>query len=318
MQTTQNTQPPHTEAYEPDNEINLLDLLLVLLKHKKLIFWMVFITGVLAVFFSLRMPNIYRSEATLALRTDDNSSSTSIPGLGGFGGLVTGRFGIGGNKGLEKLKVTLNSRELTRRVVDKYNLMPVLFEHKWDSEKKDWIDKEKEPTIQDAWGLVLNSLLKVNINQDSSTIKVGFESKNPEFSQHVVEYYITELSNTLREEVLSDASEKKKFFNKQLESITDPLLREKIYALLAKEIERETFAKAQQYYGFLLIDPSVIPDADKKVRPRRSTICILSVFVAFFLSIFMAFIFEFTNRIKTEDQERFNALVKEIKFWKKI
>ena len=196
--------------------------------------------------------------------------------------------------------------------------MPILFEDEWDSENKKWKDEENAPTIQDTWNLILDNLLKVNIKQDSGIIALGFENNNPEFSKTVVEYYITELSNTLREEVLSDAIEKKKFFNQQLDTITDTLLREKIYVLLAKEIERETFAKAQQYYGFLLIDPPVIPDVDKKVRPLRSTICILTVFVAFFISIFLAFIFEFTNRIKTEDQERYNSLVKEIKFWKKI
>ena len=231
--------------------------------------------------------------------------------------MVAGQFGIGGSEGLEKLKVTLNSRELTRRVVEKYEIMPNLFKDSWDFEKKKWVDEENQPTIQDAYKLILNSLLSVNINQDSGTITIGFEDKSPAFSKIMVEYYTTELSNALREEVLSDAGEKKKFFNKQLELITDTLLREKIYNLLAKEIERETFAKAQIYYGFTLIDPPIVPDMDKKVAPTRAVICILTVLVAFFFSILIAFIIEIIHRIKNEDSNRYNLILKEIRFFKK-
>ena len=319
MQTTKNTQPPIPEAYDPDDEINLLDLLLVLLKHKKLIFFTVFAAGLIAVIITLMMPNIYRSEATLALRTEDNTDSINgLSALGGLGGIVAGQFGLGGNEALEKLNVTLNSRELTKRVIEKYDLMPILFEDEWDTDKKKWEDEEAHPTIQDGWELIFDKMLSVSTEEDSSTIRVGFEYEKPEFSKAMVEYYTTELSEKLREEILLDAGEKKKFFEQQLETITDSLLKEKIYALLAKEIEKETFAKAQEYYGFLLIDPPVVPDTDKKVKPKRAIICILSVFFAFVSSIFLTFIFELTNNIKTEDQERYNALVKEIKFWKKI
>ncbi|MFZ3116502.1 MAG: Wzz/FepE/Etk N-terminal domain-containing protein, partial [Syntrophales bacterium] len=49
-----------------EDEINLLDLLIVLLKHKKMIVSVVFLAGVLAVVMSLMMTNIYRSESVLA------------------------------------------------------------------------------------------------------------------------------------------------------------------------------------------------------------------------------------------------------------
>jgi uncharacterized protein involved in exopolysaccharide biosynthesis len=308
---------PPTPCYEED-EINLLDLFLVLLKHKKLIFWSVFTASVLAVAISLMLPNIYRSEATLALRPEDKSGAMdALSGLGGLGGMVAGQLGIGGSEGLQKLNVALSSRELTRRVVEKNNLMPVFFEDNWDPEQKKWIDEENIPTIQDAWDLILKDLLSITVQDDSSTLIVGFNHKNPDFSKTMVEYYIAELSAMLREEVLLDAGEKRKFFEQQLDTITDSLLREKIYVLLAKEIEKETFAKAQAYYGFLLIDPPVAPDPDKEVKPKRAIICILSVFVAFFFSIFLAFFIEFTMRIKTEDPERYQAIAGELKFWKR-
>ena len=92
---------------------------------------------------------------------------------------------------------------------------------------------------------------------------------------------------------------------------------EKIYNLLAREIEKETFAPAQKYYGFVILDPPIAPDLDKRVKPKRSTICIISVFAVFFTAVFLSFLFEFKSRIKSEDPERYNAVAKGILFWKK-
>ena len=86
--------------------------------------------------------------------------------------------------------------------------------------------------------------------------------------------------------------------------------------MLAREIEKDTFARAQKYYSFTVLDPPIVPDLNKRVKPKRSLICILSVTVAFFLAIFLAFFVEYVQRIKTEDQERYRELAQGLKLWK--
>ena len=91
-------------------------------------------------------------------------------------------------------------------------------------------------------------------------------------------------------------------------------MKEKIYALLAKEIEKETFARAQNPYSFQILDPPIVPDLDKRVKPRRSMICMLSVTATFFLSIFLAFFVEYIQNTKnSEDPERIERLRNSIK-----
>jgi uncharacterized protein involved in exopolysaccharide biosynthesis len=83
----------------------------------------------------------------------------------------------------------------------------------------------------------------------------------------------------------------------------------KISELLSKEIEKETFARAQKYYSFIVLDPPVAPDLDKKVKPKRSLICILSVTVAGIFAIFLTFILEYIQNAKnSEDEERLSKL----------
>jgi uncharacterized protein involved in exopolysaccharide biosynthesis len=298
-----------------EDEINLLDLLLVLIRHKWLIFWLVFLTGAAAVAISLNMTNIYRSEATITPREEEKGGALSLPSLGGLGSMVAGDLGIGGGGSLEKLEVVLGSRDLTLKVIKKYELMPVIFADIWDADKKKWT-ADKPPTLQD--GLKeMRDILKITVASKKNIVTMGIEHRDPATAQKIVEHFIKETSEMLREEVIRDAQENRRFFSEQLNRTSDALLKEKIYALLAKEIEKETFARAQKYFSFQVLDPPIVPDLDKKVKPKRALICILSVVVSFFVAVFLSFWIEFIHRIKSEDTQRYDELAAGMKFWRK-
>jgi uncharacterized protein involved in exopolysaccharide biosynthesis len=297
-------EPPDYE----DDEINLLDLFMVLVRRKRLIIGLVFLTGVASVIISLQMTNIYSSEATIAPRELEQSTGKSLTGaLGGLGGLVASEFGLGGGSDADKIEVLLKSRRLAELVVEKHNLLPLLFDKKWDAKKRAW-KENPAPTVQDAYKLIKDGLLKVTRDRKTDIITASIQHKDPEFAKSMMQYYLTELSEGLRAKILKDAQENMKFLTEQLDRTNDPLLREKIYSMLAKEIEKHTFARAQTYYGFYVLDPPIAPDLNKKARPKRSLICILSVVVAFFVAIFLAFFVEYLGRLKTEEPDRYQQL----------
>ena len=130
-------------------------------------------------------------------------------------------------------------------------------------------------------------------------LKLQVDFKDPVFAKRMVEHYLIELSESLREETLKDAEENQRFLKKQLEKTPDVLLKEKIYVLLAKEIEKEIFASAQKYYSFTVLDPPIVSDLNKKVKPKRRKICILYVVVDFFIAVFMAYFLEYIHNLKT-------------------
>jgi uncharacterized protein involved in exopolysaccharide biosynthesis len=296
-------QPPppyYPYPYEPEDEINLLDYFIVLFKHKWLIIGLVFLAGLAAVFVSLRMTNIYRSEATIIPRQEEKSATPpSIAILRGLGGMAEELAGLGSGGSLDKFQVVLKSRFLSQRIVDKYKLMPRLFEKDWDSEKKAWLINPA-PTFQDAYNDLMD-MLTVSRDRKSEVMTIKFDHKDPHFAKEMADHYLTELSETLREETLKDAKENQHFLRRQLEQTPDTLMKEKISAMLAREIEKEIFARAQTYYSFQVLDPPFVPDLDKKVKPRRALICILSVTVAFFVAIFLAFLLEYIQNVRTRE-----------------
>lgn len=299
-----------------DDEINLLDLFMVLVRRKRLIISIVFLIGVAAVAISLLMTNIYRSEATIIPREEEKTPSSVLSSaLGGLGSMVAGELGLGGAGSLEKLEVVLRSRRLAQRTIEKYDLMPVLFPDAWDESTKKWKTKKwfgladmNPPTLQDAMIKISEDWLAVTSDSTKGTLKASFDHCRPETARNIVDYFLIEMSELMREVVLRDAAENIRFLTEQLDSTTDALLRMKIYESLAKEIEKETFAKAQKYYGFYVTDPPYVPDLDKEAKPKRALICVVSVFTAFFMAVFIAFFLEYLNRLKTEKPDRYQQL----------
>jgi len=290
-----------------EDEINLLDLFIVLLRHKVMILSVVFLAGVAAVVISLLMPNIYLSEITIAPTTQEKAGG-GLAALGGFGAMIASEVGIGGSGSLEQLEVVLKSRELTNSIIRQYNLMPFLFEDDWDAESKKWKkrEKEKQPKFEDAYKAI-HKLLSVKPEKKQNVMRLGFESKDPEMAQAILNYYIIGLSEFLRRQTLEDASAQQVHLSQQLSKTTDPLLKNRLYELIAKQIEKETLAKVQKYYSFNVIDPSYLPE--RKFKPKRAQICMISVVVAFFIAIFLAFFMEYLKNLKTrEEPERLENL----------
>lgn len=296
---------PFPYLYEEEDEINLLDYIKVIWKYKWLIICIVVLTGVGSVFYSLRLPNIYRSEATIIPREQEKGGAASaLSALGGFGGMAGSILGLGGSGSLDKFETVLKSRIFSKNIYikHKFEMLPVLYPQTWDSEHKKWLPEvQRTPTEQDVVNR-LSGMLSINMPRKQRTMTIAVEHTNPQFAKKMVDYYLTELSETLRQETLQDAAQNQTFLKKQLGQTSDVLLKEKIYALMAKEIEKETFARAQMPYSFQILDPPIVPDLNKKVKPKRRQICMLSVVVAGFMSIFLVFFIEYVKNAKSNEK----------------
>jgi uncharacterized protein involved in exopolysaccharide biosynthesis len=309
--------PPVLQGCPPgmpgeEDEINLLDLFIVLLKHKVMILLVVLLAGIGAIVASLLMTNIYRSESTIAPTTQEKGVG-ALAALGGFGAMIASEAGIGGTGSLDQFDVVLKSRELTSTIVRQHNLLPILFEKSWDAENKRW--KEEPPKAEDVQKAVQN-IFKITPDKKQNVMRLSVEHKDPKTAQMILNYYIIGLSDFLRRATLEDAVAQQEHLTQQLANTTDPLLKNRLYELIAKQIEKETLAKVQKFYSFNVIDPAYVPE--KKFKPKRAMICVLSVFVAFFIAIFLAFFLEYVNNLeKNEDPERLAGLRRAFHFRKK-
>jgi uncharacterized protein involved in exopolysaccharide biosynthesis len=295
--------PPYpVEMYLEEDEISLLDYWRVMMKRKRMILAFIFVVTAGSIIISLLMPNIYRSEVVLAPVEEKESSSGVGALLGQFSGLASmAGISLGGGNYEVNLAV-LKSRSFIKKIVEENDLMPLLFPDEWDARKKTWIerDPEKQPTLWDAYRLV-NKILIVSTDKESNLTRVAMERKDPNQAASWLRLFIETLDKHLKDQAIKEAEANISYLNEQIEE--SPLLemRQALYGVIAEQTRQIMLAKAQQYFAFKIIDPPEPPD--RKYKPKRSMIVILSAFVAAFMAIFLAFFLEYIERQKQEMKE---------------
>ena len=154
-------------------------------------------------------------------------------------------------------------------------------------------------------------MLSLKPDKKQNVMRIGFESKDPEMARTILNYYIVGLSEFLRRQTLEDAAAQQVHLSQQLSKMTDPLLKNRLYELIAKQIEKETLAKIQRYYSFTVVDPAFVPE--KKFKPKRADLHDLGR-GGLFVAIFLAFFLEYLKNLRTrEDPERLANLRKSMR-----
>jgi len=187
--------------------VTVLDYLIVLRKWKRLIIWITMVAVILAVVVSLLLPKIFRAEARI-LPPQQASGGAAAQLLSQLGGLGASP-GLAGMKTPSDLYVgLLKSRTVLDRMVDRFNLLDVY----------------KVKFREDARRELLKAL-KIQDGKKSGIITIGVEDKDPKRSADMANAIIEELKNVTQHLALTEASQRRLFFEEQLKSVKDALTR---------------------------------------------------------------------------------------------
>src|SRR5437667_340054 len=123
---------PAEESASAEDEVSLLDLVIVLAKHKRIVLGAPFIVAICAAIFSLLLPNIYTG-TTRILPPQQSASAASalLSQLGGaFGGLAGAAGGALGIRNPNDLYVgMLKSRTVADNLIARFELGKVYDEN---------------------------------------------------------------------------------------------------------------------------------------------------------------------------------------------
>lgn len=191
----------------PEDEINLLDLLIVLAKRKKLIIGITFGGAMIAAIASLLMTPIYKAETKILPPQQGSSSMTSqlLGQLGGFAGLAGGSLGKTSN---DLYLALLKSRPILDNMIDKLKLMEFY-------EVKSREDARK----------VLVSALKTQDDKKSGIVSIGVEGKDPKMAADIANAFVDELRAYNKRLALTEASQRRLFFEEQLKDAKEALIK---------------------------------------------------------------------------------------------
>ncbi|MBA4390251.1 MAG: hypothetical protein C0399_04860 [Syntrophus sp. (in: bacteria)] len=261
-----------TEEYR--DETNLLDYVNIILKNKILICTIVGIVVVATGIVSLLMAPVYEARAVIAPVSKTGESSGA--------GALAAQFGISApaSSNMSEIVNLLKTNIVREEVIKKHNLLPVLFKGK---------NFKNQSEEQRVWaGLrYLEGALKVVPNQKDNSIQVSMQFGDPRIATDIVSYTLIELTDHMSNEARRVADTNKKYLESQVDKTADPFIKTKIYSLIAQQMETSMMAEVKENFAFKVLDPPRVPD--RKVKPKRTQMVVISFIVSLFLGIFAAF-----------------------------
>lgn len=202
---------PDAPAVDSEDEITMLDLLIVLAKHMKLIIGLPVIAGVAAVVWILLVPNTYT--ASTKLLPPQQSQSTAAGMLAQLGGLVGFAGVASGVKSPSDTYVgMLRSRTVADAIIARFDLNTT-FERKLQSDTRQ----------------VLQNMTMIKTERDGM-ITIGVEYTDPKQAAALANAYIDELYKLTNVLAVTEASQRRLFFERQLAQAKDNLVRAEISA----------------------------------------------------------------------------------------
>ncbi len=189
------------------DEINLLDLLLVLVKHKKMIIGSMAVTFVLACVFTLLMPNIYTATARL-LPPQQEKGGLGAMLAGGMGDLAA-LAGISAGGGSADLYVgMLQSRRIADTIIERFDLME---RFEWD-------------TRMGAYQ-ALGQKVNVSVEKKTGFITINVDDEDPQFAADLANAYVEELQKLNVQINLNSAGRERVFLEERLAVVQVDLIR---------------------------------------------------------------------------------------------
>ncbi|WP_100206459.1 GumC family protein [Geobacter metallireducens] len=189
------------EQMVEEDEINLLELLQVLVRRKRLIAVMCVAAALLSAAYSLTLPNIYTGTARVLPPQKDGGGGLSAL-LGGQAGALAGLAGVGGLGGGADLYVgILKSRSVADAVIKKLDLQ-----------------KELETKTPDETRTKLQNVVKIQAGKDG-IITVAADSRNPQLAARLANTFVDELGKKSVELNLTKAGTERIFLEKRLDVV---------------------------------------------------------------------------------------------------
>ena len=286
MQNTNNL-----ESFE--DEITLVELFKILFAGKWTIIFYTTVASIFIVFFSLSLPNIYRSEALLTPVAVENSLGGALESLGSLGALAgnilpTEATDSNSAKAMEKVSSLSFFEEKILPQIFLPNLMAVeswsaksnivtydddIYNQETDTWTRDYsFPQTSVPSAQESHRAFLEHL---DVAKDMKTGFVTFaiEHQSPFIAEKWASLVVSEINAFYRQKDKVEGEASINYLTEQVAKTGYTEIRKVVADLAQREMQKMTLIEATDYYVFDVIDPPAV--MERKFAPSRAIICII-------------------------------------------
>ena len=280
----------YSSARQDDaDEINLVDYLRVISKHRRMIFWICTITVIITAIVSMRLPKMYAAAVSVVPPIDILQKESGM--AGGLGAvkssILRNAMYVGG---ISDMYVgILRSRSVADALIESFDLGKVY-------------------KVKHGFSIVRQILrdrtyIKVG---DEGIIAITVEDGDPCRAADLANVYVEELDRRNKQLFVGQATNKKVFLENRLREIKQELsqidsmlsrdakIKEVLFELLAREYEIAKIEEAKSMPTIQVLDRAVVPE--KKCKPKRGQMVVLAGITGLFVSVLAAFVREHITR----------------------
>lgn len=196
--------PPSPDVDGRERQFGVLDVLIVMAKYKKLIICLPLVAAIASAAISFVLPNIYKASTKLLPPQQAQSGAAALLSqLGGAAGALAGSAGL---KNPNDLYIgMLKSRTIADKLIAKFDLQKVYDEETMEKTR-----------------ITLESNTVIAAGKDG-LITVEVEDKDKKRAAQLANTYVSELVSLTKILAVTEASQRRVFFERQLEQSKDNL-----------------------------------------------------------------------------------------------
>ena len=237
---------------------------------------------------------VYRVEVLLAPVQSDR-------GMGALGALgavasqfgdLTSLAGLGpangsGNRAVHLAQMT--SRRFTETFLATHNLLPVLYAKRWDKLHAQWRTEEgiRPPTSDEAFTYFDRRIRKIRDDRKTGLITLSIEWRDRRQAADWANQMVADINEEIRQREISQSQQALEYLNRELAKGPPVGLREAIFRLMETHVRSIMMANVRRDFAFQVVDPAVVPDEDRYVRPKWLFLIAGGLLVGVFLGMLL-------------------------------
>ena len=273
-----------------DDDITLIHIALLLWRKK----WWVFLSTTLftgaGLAYALLAEPQYTAQAIIAPREADRTGAGILSQMGGLGGMFAQ---MGRGTSLDHIVIIAQSHDLAEVIINKYNLLPYLFHKRYDFEKSEWTvdDSTEIPGIKKGAKRLGKNVVSVSSDLKRNVITIGAEIYDSVLAAEIVNWYLLELGNKLKKDIIDQSRDKKKYLDEQMKSTADPWMLQKLQELAGMEVEKSMVVAGS---SISILETPMVPT--EKSKPKRKKIVMVAFLGGFLLAAMLITIQAILNK----------------------
>jgi hypothetical protein len=274
--------------------------------------------SIVAVIYSLSLPNIYESKALLVPVNPSSGIAGALgsySSLAGFAGIRIPSSNDEGNsaKAIKKISslsffennilANIHLPELMAVKSWSFKTNKMTFDESiYNTNSNTWIrnysyPQQQIPSAQESFEVFRGEHLSLSEDNKLGFITLSIKHQSPFVAQQWVELVVNEVNAFYRQKDKLESEKAVSYLNEQISMTVLSEIKEVLAQLLQEETKKLALIEANQYYVFDYIDPPAV--MEHKSEPKRALICILGAILGVMLSILLVLTRHYAIKQKT-------------------